>query len=465
MAQAPEYVRAYDFEDFQSSNPTTPLPADQIEAEYNNIKTTTDALRANLALIQRDDTKLANSSVHIDSLDTFVKSFVVSGQTFTIRGEWADMTVYAVGDVVTSDGTPYVAFVAHTSNGSIDTTKFSAFTAPIATPDNPGDDNKFLRATAGVGQWVDLLAAHLTDVPAGLQAVITAANTGAARTALGITATGDAVATAASAAAARTALGATTIGGTIFTAADAAAVIAALAVPALASANVFTADQTIRSAEAGATEGPLLTLDRNSASPLDNDLIGALEFVGRSDIPNTRVMAKILAQVLDVSDTEEDAIVALQTIVAGTLATRAFVGAGMVVGSPTNGDQGAGSINVETLFLNGVQFQADAIGAHAGVAKGWVHLSSSTTNLASHNVSGVANNGNGDYTVTWDTDFATGNYVVQVTTLDPTDTGAAIELGYIRESLLAGSTRIRTVQNDGGAFNNTETFVTAHGSQ
>jgi hypothetical protein len=357
VAQPVEYTRQYDFEDFQSSNPTTPLPADQVEAEYNAIKLTTDQLRANLALIQRDDGLLANTSVHVDSLDTAVKSLIQSS-SWTIRGEWADMTAYAVGDLVVDDGTPYICYVAHTSSGSIDTTKFSALTAPIVVPDDPGDDDKFLRATGGVGQWVTLLAAHITDVVAGLQSVITAANVGAARTALGITATGDAVATAASAAAARTAIGATTIGSTIFTAADEAAVRTALAVPHLGSANTFTADQTIQDADGSSAEGPLLILDRNSVSPEDDDLVGAIELRGRSDLPSTRVMAKILAQVLDVSDTTEDAILAFQTIVAGTLATRAFVGAGMVVGTPTSGDQGAGSLNVETLFLDGTQVQA-----------------------------------------------------------------------------------------------------------
>jgi hypothetical protein len=352
VAQPVEYSRQYDFEDFQSSNPTTPLPADQVEAEYNAIKLTTDQLRANLALIQRDDTRLANSSVHLDALETAVKALMQSA-AWTVRGAWADLTAYAVGDLVVNDGTPYFAYIAHTSSGAIDTTKFSSLTSPVATPDDPADDNKFLRASGGVGVWVTLTAAMLSDVVAGLQSVITAANVGAARTALGITATGDAVATAASAAAARTALGATAIGGTIFTAADVAAVIAALSAAQTSAANVFTADQTIRSADAGAGIGPKITLDRNSATPADNDFLGAIEWLMRSDLPSTRTAARVHAQALDVSDTTEDVILAFETLIAGTLATRGYFGAGLVVGSPTGGDQGAGSVNAESLLVDG----------------------------------------------------------------------------------------------------------------
>lgn len=186
MAQPIEYTRQYDFADFQSSSPTTPLPADQIEAEYNAIKTTTDDIRTNLALIQRDDGLLANSTVHFDSLSTAVKNLAALSAA-NITGIWQDATAYAVGDVVTVDGTPYLNFVAHTSSGAIDTTKFSALTAPVAVPDDPGDDDKFLRASGGVGSWVTLTSAMISDVVAALQAVITAANVGAARTALGST--------------------------------------------------------------------------------------------------------------------------------------------------------------------------------------------------------------------------------------------------------------------------------------
>jgi collagen type VII alpha len=70
MAQPPEYVRQYSFTAYQTNNPSSPLPADKHELEYNAIKITLDAILGNLALIQRDDGRLANDSVGPDQLYT-----------------------------------------------------------------------------------------------------------------------------------------------------------------------------------------------------------------------------------------------------------------------------------------------------------------------------------------------------------------------------------------------------------
>jgi hypothetical protein len=98
-----------------------------------------------------------------------------------------------------------------------------------------------------------------------------------------------------------------------------------------------------------------------------------------------------------------------------------------------------------------------------GLPKGWAYLNASTVVQASHNVSGAVNNSAGDYQIIWDVDFASINYAVLVSTFDATDTGAAIELAYVREAPAAGSVRIRTVQNDGGSFNDTAFFIAAFG--
>lgn len=78
---------------------------------------------------------------------------------------------------------------------------------------------------------------------------------------------------------------------------------------------------TIEDTDAGATEAPTLILDRNSASPADNDLIGALALRGRDDGGNATDYAKVAAQILDVTDTEEDASLLLQAMLDGTLTT------------------------------------------------------------------------------------------------------------------------------------------------
>jgi len=95
-----------------------------------------------------------------------------------------------------------------------------------------------------------------------------------------------------------------------------------------AVANVFTADQTLRSTNAGATQGPNLTLDRNSASPAVNDVIGAVVLSGRSSTGVTRTYAQIVGFILSPTNGSEDAQVFHQAMVAGTLTTVATIGNG-----------------------------------------------------------------------------------------------------------------------------------------
>lgn len=108
-----KYTRNYDFTDFQSGAPTTPLPANQVDSEYNEIKTVTDNIIDALANIQRDDLELANGSVHVDAFST--ASLALMAGTWTPQGAWVTATVYAVSDVVTKGGITYVCSTAHTA--------------------------------------------------------------------------------------------------------------------------------------------------------------------------------------------------------------------------------------------------------------------------------------------------------------------------------------------------------------
>lgn len=109
MAQPPTYTRQYDFTNFQTSNPSTPLPANQVDIEYNAVKQTLDAINTNLALIQRDDGALANNSVGADQLSSEISLGLRS------VADWATGTVYVVNDGVWQDGVLYRCDVAHTS--------------------------------------------------------------------------------------------------------------------------------------------------------------------------------------------------------------------------------------------------------------------------------------------------------------------------------------------------------------
>src|SRR3546814_15021780 len=62
---------------------------------------TTDETRLNLALVQRDDGKLRNASVHPDALDSSTL-LLLGSDRWTPRGAWAAATVYAIGDMVES---------------------------------------------------------------------------------------------------------------------------------------------------------------------------------------------------------------------------------------------------------------------------------------------------------------------------------------------------------------------------
>ena len=69
MTQPTPYTRQYNFNDYQTTNPNSPLPGAQVDAEFNAVKLTSDQTRQNLGQIQRDDGKLANQSVHKDAFD------------------------------------------------------------------------------------------------------------------------------------------------------------------------------------------------------------------------------------------------------------------------------------------------------------------------------------------------------------------------------------------------------------
>lgn len=114
MAQPTPYNRLYNFTDFQTVNPTTPLPATQVDNELNAVALTVGQLRGNIALIQRDDGALANQTVTTDSLSAGVLALIAQGE-YNPLGAWATTTVYAIGDVVTFNAATYLALVAHTA--------------------------------------------------------------------------------------------------------------------------------------------------------------------------------------------------------------------------------------------------------------------------------------------------------------------------------------------------------------
>lgn len=114
MAQPTAYTRQYNFNDFSTTSPSSPLPGVQVDNELNTVKTNLDGLNANIDLIQRDDGKLANQSVHKNSFDVDALALIgVSG--YTVSGNWAANNAYAVGTLVNLNDATYLSTVAHTS--------------------------------------------------------------------------------------------------------------------------------------------------------------------------------------------------------------------------------------------------------------------------------------------------------------------------------------------------------------
>lgn len=109
MSAPVPYSLSYDFTAFQAAQPTTPLPADKIEIEYNNLSTTTGSIITNLALIQRSDGALANNSVGNDQLKSEI-SIGLNNAT-----NWLTATAYVVNDAVYRTNKIYRCLIAHTS--------------------------------------------------------------------------------------------------------------------------------------------------------------------------------------------------------------------------------------------------------------------------------------------------------------------------------------------------------------
>lgn len=114
MTQPTPYNRQANFTDYSSANPSKPHRGDWLDAEFNAIEETADALCANLALIQRDDGRLRNASVALDQLANDVLALIGS-QGFKVRGQWLTGTAYALADVVQDNAIVYLCMTAHTS--------------------------------------------------------------------------------------------------------------------------------------------------------------------------------------------------------------------------------------------------------------------------------------------------------------------------------------------------------------
>jgi len=96
---------------FVADSATVPnFPGQALDVEHNAIKTTTDQIRANLALIQRDDGAPANSIV---TYDTLAPALQTNG--LATASAWLTTTNYLVGTTVYQNSNLYRCLIAHTA--------------------------------------------------------------------------------------------------------------------------------------------------------------------------------------------------------------------------------------------------------------------------------------------------------------------------------------------------------------
>lgn len=116
--------------------------------------------------------------------------------------------------------------------------------------------------------------------------------------------------------------------------------------------------------EQNSTIGPQQSLFLNTTSPADGDAPGLLLFQSKSDAGAIVGYATISAKINDPSDGAEDGVLLLSVVKNGTENTvilrldslgTTFETGGVVVGSPTGGNKGDGTINATAVYDDNVQ--------------------------------------------------------------------------------------------------------------
>lgn len=117
---------------------------------------------------------------------------------------------------------------------------------------------------------------------------------------------------------------------------------------------------TAETTEAGAAAGPNLKLLRSSASPAAADNLGRLDISGRNSLGAEYSYAQFGGAIVDTTSGSEDGVLEAYTAIAGTLARRLRIGAGLYMEGATGGDPGAGKINATEVQVNGIKWVSGA---------------------------------------------------------------------------------------------------------
>ena len=130
----------------------------------------------------------------------------------------------------------------------------------------------------------------------------------------------------------------------------------------------------------GSAGGPVLILDRNSASPAASDEIGILRFRGRDSAANSHTYGFITARIVDPTNGSEDGALAFYASVASsTSSPSVYIGAGIYSPNATGGDKGADSANFSTLYEQNVRVAT--LGANTHTAAQTIAVTAAGTAL------------------------------------------------------------------------------------
>lgn len=133
MAQPTPYNPTNDFsqDEVNSVAGRSTVKTAGLDSELAAISTTIGQILANLKILQRDDTKLANALVHANAFDAGALALMAS-KSWDVKGAWATSTAYVVGDLVENGGYSYICAVAHTS-GTFSTDQAAGYWVALTT--------------------------------------------------------------------------------------------------------------------------------------------------------------------------------------------------------------------------------------------------------------------------------------------------------------------------------------------
>ena len=146
----------------------------------------------------------------------------------------------------------------------------------------------------------------------------------------------------------------------------------------LASANEFTANQTIATATV-----PSLVLKSDNAAALD--FISQVQAQGKNDAAETTIYSNIVVRIIDPADGLEDGETHIRAMTGGSPTTVVFVfsGGGNRTPNATGGGQGADTINFKELYDDGEQifpvssFTVATVPANGNAGR-WIHVTNET---------------------------------------------------------------------------------------